>query len=60
MNDRAWDRTTVRIAGCDLGKSTAAFSVGDLYPDGTLEVAATRVVTHDGRPFDVFLFFVVV
>src|SRR5512143_1248124 len=42
-----------RVAGCDLGKSTAKFLVGRLR-GGALTIEAAETIVHQGHPFDVF------
>ena len=42
--------STTRIAGCDLGKSSAKFVIGNRGPDGAFTVERMETVVHDGRP----------
>ncbi len=43
-----------RIAGCDLGKSSAGFFIADVRADGTFEGGKATRVSHDGNPFETF------
>ncbi len=45
---------TTRIAGVDLGKSTASFAHGELEDDGTIHWTERSNVTHEGHPHEVF------
>ena len=47
-------RASVHVAGCDLGKATASFSIARLDPSGVLTVIDTATVTHDGAPLETF------
>ena len=45
------------VAGCDLGKSTAKFVIGELETGdtaGQFHVLHSEVIVHDGRPMDAF------
>lgn len=48
----------VRVAGCDLGKSTAGFVVVSIEAGGRgggdLVIESTDVVSHEGKPLDAF------
>jgi len=42
------------IAGCDLGKATAKFVVGEVSTDGGFSVRSTESVAHEGHPMAAF------
>ena len=44
----------IRIAGCDLGKSTASFVTGNVDSKGKLQLDDAKNLAHDGNPFEVF------
>ena len=48
------NRAAVHVAGCDLGKATASFSIARLDPSGALTVVDTETVGHDGKPLEAF------
>ncbi len=43
-----------RIAGCDLGKSSATFIIGTLEEGGDVRWGEAECIDHEGRPFEVF------
>ncbi|TNF24103.1 MAG: hypothetical protein EP329_25965 [Deltaproteobacteria bacterium] len=47
-------QAVVHVAGCDLGKATASFSIARVEPSGALTVLSTETVTHDGKPLEAF------
>ena len=47
------DKNT-RIAGCDLGKSSATFIIGTVEEGGNISWGEAECIDHEGRPFEVF------
>jgi hypothetical protein len=45
----------MRVAGCDLGRTSVALALLDVSESGELTVAGTRNELHEGRPFDVLM-----
>lgn len=43
-----------RIAGCDLGKASAGFSIAEVDENGKVEIVESEYIIHDGNPFKVF------
>lgn len=43
-----------RIAGCDLGKSSAGFVIINVADDGAVSVEKAVSILHKGNPFDAF------
>lgn len=43
-----------KIAGCDLGKASAAFVIATITENGDFHVEKATSVSHDGNPFGVF------
>ena len=46
-------KTVLRVAGCDLGKSSAQFVLVRVSPTGS-SVESRETQAHDGRPMAVF------
>ena len=49
------DLRTIRVAGCDLGKSTAKFVLATAGRDGSFDIDSMAEVLHEGRPLEAFL-----
>ncbi len=43
-----------RIAGCDLGKSSAGFAIAEVEENGDIKIEESEYIVHDGNPFKVF------
>ena len=44
----------MRIAGCDLGKASASFVIGNVDENGSFSIEDTRYVIHEGDPVGQF------
>jgi activator of 2-hydroxyglutaryl-CoA dehydratase/predicted nucleotide-binding protein (sugar kinase/HSP70/actin superfamily) len=44
----------LRVAGCDLGKASASFAIGEVDAQGVLQLHSSDTVMHGGKPLEVF------
>jgi activator of 2-hydroxyglutaryl-CoA dehydratase/predicted nucleotide-binding protein (sugar kinase/HSP70/actin superfamily) len=44
----------MKIAGCDLGKTSISFVIVNRHDNGQVDVESASHISHDGNPFDVF------
>lgn len=47
--------STIRVAGCDLGKSAAKFAILAIDGSGNVEIESTYEIEHDGHPLKAFM-----
>ena len=45
---------STRVAGCDLGKASACFTIGSIEENGSMKIEEIKRINHEGKPFEVF------